>query len=594
MSRPLVFSPSRERVDGSSGMRISTLQVRLVVFLLLPVAMVLIGAGVAGFVRARETILQEWREAASLSLERATHEVDMKLGELLGWIQAFHESFQVMGSHRIQSWILDQMRRQSWVMRVRWASGYVEEKGLRPLALGAPHHEHDPTIEENNPVASYGIEAQPGEGSVTMKALVGGEGGKPVGTIFLDVDLRGLLADALKYGWRKAEQACLVTEDGKFLAHEGTLIISKSRLGENGDPLELKILSETRKNFSGTVWGPGTPPELIAGFRRLQTAPWTMILFARGKDVLAPLLSFRDYYLVVSAITVVAILLMIRWVVGPRAKIIQELSKAAGEVARGNYISMEVPRGKDEITHLVESFNEMVEGLKERDFLSNTFGRYVDHEIAKEILKSPDATRLGGQKRTVAILIADLRDFTPLAESLTPERTIDVLNRFFGMVIEIIRDHKGIIVDFFGDSVLAFFDPLEAPTEKAIERAARCAFEMQNAMISFNEANKQKGLPLLQMGVGIHAGEVIVGNIGSESRAKYGIVGSAVNLTQRIQQLAGPGDVVVSDDFFMEGSKWLRPKQISEASLKGVKNLVKVYWVESNFSSGSGSGEGRQ
>lgn len=162
------------------------------------------------------------------------------------------------------------------------------------------------------------------------------------------------------------------------------------------------------------MWGPGMPPALIAGFQRLDEAPWTIVVFARGKDVLAPILRFRDYYLGALVLVVVAVLLMIRLIVGPRAKTIQELSRAATEVAQGGYILLDPPRGDDEISRLVRSFNEMVAGLKQRDFLSETFGRYVDPEIAREILSRPEATRLGGEKRAVAILIADLRGFTPL------------------------------------------------------------------------------------------------------------------------------------------------------------------------------------
>ncbi len=176
-------------------------------------------------------------------------------------------------------------------------------------------------------------------------------------------------------------------------------------------------------------------------------------------------------------------------------------------------------------------------------------------------------------------MIADLRGFTPLAGSLTLEKTIQILNPFFGIVIEIIRKHRGIIVDFFGDSVLAFFDPLEAPVQQAALRGLKRAVEMQEAMAPLNEANQSVGLPVPRVGVGIHGGEVIVGNIGSESRVKYGIVGSAVNVTHRIQQLAGPGEVVVSDDLYRETEDWLQPRAASEVSLKGVHKPLRIFWV---------------
>lgn len=562
-------------------LRIQTLQRRLVVFLLVPIGLVLVLAGAAGFVRARWTILQEWQEAAGLSLARAAHELDMRLRAVQDWVLAFQESSREVLPSSIQGWILGQLEKQSWVRSVWWRTGAVgPEMGTGEEALGITGHVggHGSRLEGTRPVVQ--LHADPTHGILRMEALVRTWGGEPMGTLDISVDLQALLGEALRYGWRHSEQACLVDEDGRFLAHAGTLIASRGRLGENGDALEIALLSEIGRRPSGTVWGPGMPPALIAGFQRLDEAPWTIVVFARGKDVLAPILRFRDYYLGALVLVVVAVLLMIRLIVGPRAKTIQELSRAATEVAQGGYILLDPPRGDDEISRLVRSFNEMVAGLKQRDFLSETFGRYVDPEIAREILSRPEATRLGGEKRAVAILIADLRGFTPLAESLSPERTIQVLNRFFGLLIRIIQRHKGIIVDFFGDSVLAFFDPLEGPLKEAVGRAVLCAFEMQSAMGAFNERNRGDGLPELEMGVGVHAGEVIVGNIGSESRAKYGIVGSAVNLTQRIQQLAGTREVVVSDRAYIEAQELIVPKKVLDASLKGVQGYVRIYLVE--------------
>lgn len=567
--------------------KIRSLQGRLTVFLLLPVAMVLLLAGAAGFLRARAAILQEWQEAAALSLGRATHEVDMRLRGSTDWILAFQESFGEMGAPRIQSWILEQLKRQSWVKQVEWKRGEIpESKGVAPRLSMSHHHGHGGEKEPPS-LPAYELRADPAQGVLEMGALLKGSEGEPLGRLLVTMDLQALLGEALKYGWRESEQACLVDEQGRFLAHAGTLITSRNRLGESKDPLELEILSEMAKRPSGTVWGPGMPPGLIAGFHRLEEVPWTMVLFARGADVLSPVLRFRDYYLAALALVVLVTLVLIRLVVGPRASLIQKLSSAAAQVARGEYGFMAPPRGDDEISRLVRSFNQMVEGLKEKDFVSNTFGRYIDPEIAREILSRPEASRLGGQKRAVAILIADLRGFTPLAESLTPEHTIQILNRYFGLLIQVIQRHRGIIVDFFGDSVLAFFDPLEGPLQEAVARALRCAFEMQDAMGPFNERNLKEGLPELQMGVGVHAGEVIVGNIGSESRAKYGIVGSAVNLTQRIQQLAGAGEVVVSEGVYVEAKDLISPMRTMEAQLKGVQEPMKMYVVRSGWAPGS-------
>jgi len=174
---------------------------------------------------------------------------------------------------------------------------------------------------------------------------------------------------------------------------------------------------------------------------------------------------------------------------------IREISRAADNVANGNYGDPLQAKTTDEIGQLIGSFNKMVKGLKERDFIENTFGRYMDREIAKELLSRPNAMKLGGEKREVAILMSDIRDFTTLSESLNPEGTIRVINHYFSYMIEAIHKHRGIIVDFFGDSVLVFFDPLQNPVATATRQAVRCGVDMQARMKRFNEEMKAERLP---------------------------------------------------------------------------------------------------
>ena len=222
----------------------------------------------------------------------------------------------------------------------------------------------------------------------------------------------------------------------------------------------------------------------------------------------------------------------------------------------------------------------MVAGLKERDFVTNTFGRYVDPEIARKLLQRPEATRLGGEKREVVILFADIRGFTPLAECLSPEATIHLMNRFFSEMIQVIQQYHGIIVDFLGDAILAFFDPLDAPLHHTMRQALRCSLEMQQTMSKVNVSDAEMAVHPLNLGVGLHAGEVVVGNIGSENRAKYGIIGSAVNLASRIQMQAQGGEVIISESIYHHLHHDLVVKRGFEAQLKGIQGVITLYAIE--------------
>jgi class 3 adenylate cyclase len=397
--------------------------------------------------------------------------------------------------------------------------------------------------------------------------------------VFLNYD--SLMRDILQEGWLVAQMACLVTQEGQYLAHSSAAMQARHCLGETQDPLELAMLKAMKEKPYGTIMGAGYIPEHVIGYYKLQAAPWAIMLHARGSQILAPILRFRVYYLAGGVLCLAVILILIRLGVEPVVLAIRKIAAKAAAVAQGQYGEPLAVTSRDEIGHLTASFNEMVAGLRERDLISNTFGRYVDPEIARELLSRPEAIRLGGVKREVVILFADIRGFTPLAETLSPEATIHLVNRYFARMIEVIREHRGIIVDFLGDAILAFFDPLDGPLGPVAQRGLECAAKMHLAMENENAA--VPGYPPLHMGVGLHAGAVIVGNIGSENRAKYGIIGAAVNLTHRIQGQARAGEVVISEEVYRRAE--LKPLVLRsfQTHLKGIKYPVHLYVVHSHL-----------
>ncbi|MEJ2716117.1 MAG: adenylate/guanylate cyclase domain-containing protein, partial [Deltaproteobacteria bacterium] len=186
----------------------------------------------------------------------------------------------------------------------------------------------------------------------------------------------------------------------------------------------------------------------------------------------------------------------------------------------------------DEIGIMSEGFNRMVAGLRERDAIRDTFGRYLSEEVVSEILRSPEGVNLGGELREISVLVSDLREFTPLAESLEPEIVVTIINRYLGKMTDVILRHEGTIDEFTGDGILVFFG---APRSLAdhVRRAVTCGLEMQAAMDQLNEENLRLDLPQLEMGIGVNCGELVVGNIGSEKRKKYGAVGSPINVGRR-------------------------------------------------------------
>ena len=252
------------------------------------------------------------------------------------------------------------------------------------------------------------------------------------------------------------------------------------------------------------------------------------------------------------------------------------LTGAAARVAGGD-LSPSVPvRSRDEIGQLTHAFNAMVEGLRQREVIRNAFGRYVSPEVAQAVLASPEGLRLGGRKREVTVLMSDLRGYTRFAEHGDPAGVMEVLNDYLGRMADIVIAHGGTVNEFIGDAVFAVFGaPIEHPDHA--ERAAATALAMLGAMDELNEANVARGRPRFEMGVGINTGEAVVGNIGSEQRTKYSVVGAAVNLAARVESCTVGGQVLITESTLRYLGPLADVAAPIHAELKGLDAPVALY-----------------
>jgi len=243
-------------------------------------------------------------------------------------------------------------------------------------------------------------------------------------------------------------------------------------------------------------------------------------------------------------------------------RITRPVSALTGGVARvavGD-LSRALPvRSNDEVGRLTRAFNDMLEGLRQRDFIRDTFGRYVSPEVAKTLLESPEGLRLGGEKRVVTILMSDLRGYTRFAEQGDPAWVMEVLNGYLARMTEIIIGYGGTINEFIGDAVFAIFGA-PVPHADHAERAAAAALAMQRAMAEINDEHVRRGFPRFEMGIGVNTGEAVVGNIGSAQRAKYAVVGSAVNVAARVEGSTVGGQI------FISAATWEKVEDLAEVA----------------------------
>lgn len=211
-------------------------------------------------------------------------------------------------------------------------------------------------------------------------------------------------------------------------------------------------------------------------------------------------------------------------------------------------------------------------------FIRETFGRYLSDEVVNSLLETPEGLQLGGEKRRVTILMSDLRGFTRVAEGLPPEKVVLLINNYLEAMTEVIVEHQGTIDEFIGDAILVIFGAPIARDDDA-RRAITCAVAMQLAMDGVNEKNERHGLPRVEMGIGLNTGEVVVGNIGSHKRAKYGVVGTTVNVTSRIESFTCGGQVLMSESTMRDAGEGVEVEGMIEATAKGVAEPIAIYEV---------------
>ena len=210
-------------------------------------------------------------------------------------------------------------------------------------------------------------------------------------------------------------------------------------------------------------------------------------------------------------------------------------------------------------------------------FIRETFGSYLSDEIVDTILEK-GGLKIAGEKRRATILMADLRGFTSLSERLAAEDVVAMINIYLETMTEIIQKYQGTIDEFIGDGILVIFGaPILRPDDPL--RAVACAVEMQLAMASVNDRNRQAGYPEVALGIGINTGEVVVGNIGSKKRIKYAVVGRAVNLTARIESYTVGGQIFISESTLSECGDICRIDTARQVMPKGVKKPLTIHEV---------------
>ena len=233
----------------------------------------------------------------------------------------------------------------------------------------------------------------------------------------------------------------------------------------------------------------------------------------------------------------------------------------------------------DEVAYLKAGFNDMVDGLKERQELHDTFGKYMSIEIARELIHNKKVN-LGGEDIEAAVMFCDIRNFTPLSEKLGAAALVEFLNNYFHYITPPITTHNGVINKFIGDAVMAIYTPALGSDDYAAD-AVRSAAAMRRALAEFNASGKAPGK--VEFGVGIHCGRLVAGNIGTAARLEYTFIGDTVNAASRLESKTKElcTDIIVSSAVLerakasLDGA--LKFESLGKAALKGRSEALDIY-----------------
>ena len=287
--------------------------------------------------------------------------------------------------------------------------------------------------------------------------------------------------------------------------------------------------------------------------------------------------------LVIGIFALILVVLVVNFYVNRLLRPIQDLVTMTDVVSTGDLDAVVIPEKdkirKDEIGVLVNSFEQMVTHMKEGNQVRAVLNKVVNKEVADQIIKQ--GIELGGEVRQIAIMFADIREFTAISEHMKPQDVLGVLNDCLTVLSQKIDEHKGVIDKYVGDEIMAFFGApihMENPALQSI----LCSIAMMRALEEWNRFRASRGEVELKIGIGLHIGEVIAGNMGAENHLNYTILGHNVNLTSRLCDYAKEMEILITEEMLNAPgvAQAIEVEQMPDATFKGISEPVKIYKIK--------------
>jgi len=251
---------------------------------------------------------------------------------------------------------------------------------------------------------------------------------------------------------------------------------------------------------------------------------------------------------------------------------------ATKRIKEGQYRVNIKPVSRDEIGELTASFIEMGKGLEEREKMKDAFGKFVNKEIAEQVLKGE--LKLGGERKNAVVFFSDIRSFTAISERLEPEEVVEFLNEYMTRMVQCVNATFGVVDKFIGDAIMAIWGtPLSHGNDT--ENAVNAALMMRRELIEYNKDRGGERKPIIRIGCGINSGPVLAGQIGSNDRMEYTVIGDTVNLASRVEALNKPfgTDILVTEESFDAVREIFRVEPMQKIKVKGKEEPQQIFAV---------------
>lgn len=317
----------------------------------------------------------------------------------------------------------------------------------------------------------------------------------------------------------------------------------------------------------------------------MESRPWALVAMVPTRFAYAPLIEMRNIVLVTigvaALVAMVAAFVLARQVTSPLA----ELSRFASDIARRDFGSRVEIKTSDELAVVGQAMSQAAADLQDSEQrirkeleIRSDLGRYLPAELVDKVVKREQDMALGGERREITVLFADVVEFTPLAEKLPPEQVVQILNELFTIVTEIVFRHQGTVDKFIGDCVMAIWGaPTALPDHAA--RALEAAEEIVSWLEVGNASWEEKYGVTVKIAIGINSGDAVVGNVGSESRMEYTAIGTTVNLAARLEAIARPQQILISEQTAERAGPDFHLQPMGERTLTGHTEPLKLFEV---------------